>query len=454
MRAGFRAVRAWSRRVACAVTVLVSAVAVLPVRADAVDARRVFMIGDSVTVGAAPAIEGQAPAHGWVVTVDAKVGRTTAEGAAILASMRGSFPPMVVVALGNNDGQVPAQFASRIDAVMRDLAGVRHVVWYTLTPFASWVPAANAVLQAASARWSNLRLADWASVSEATSGALYGTGPHLRAPGAQAFADLFFRTIASLDGGIPVVESFDGSRPRVQSSAAVTDAPAAMAASPGGARVWFATSDGRVDPGRATPSYGSLRSPPRAPIVGMSATPSGRGYWLVGADGGVFSFGDARFSGSTGGMRLNQPIVAMSATPSGHGYWLVGADGGVLSFGDARFFGSTGARRLNRPIVAMHPTPTGRGYWLVATDGGVFSFGDARFFGSTGAQHLNQPVVAVGGTRSGRGYWLLAADGGVFSFGDARYFGSGAGLHAATGAVFLGVAPGTSGYALGGVIPT
>lgn len=35
-----------------------------------------------------------------------------------------------------------------------------------------------------------------------------------------------------------------------------------------------------------------------APIVGMAATPTGLGYWLVAADGGVFSFGDAKFFGN------------------------------------------------------------------------------------------------------------------------------------------------------------
>ena len=35
-----------------------------------------------------------------------------------------------------------------------------------------------------------------------------------------------------------------------------------------------------------------------APIVGMAATPTGKGYWLVAADGGVFSFGDAPFLGN------------------------------------------------------------------------------------------------------------------------------------------------------------
>jgi hypothetical protein len=31
----------------------------------------------------------------------------------------------------------------------------------------------------------------------------------------------------------------------------------------------------------------------------------------------------------------------------------VAADGGIFSFGDATFFGSTGAQRLNQPIVGM-----------------------------------------------------------------------------------------------------
>ena len=30
-----------------------------------------------------------------------------------------------------------------------------------------------------------------------------------------------------------------------------------------------------------------------APIVGMAATADGGGYWMVGSDGGVFSYGDA-----------------------------------------------------------------------------------------------------------------------------------------------------------------
>jgi hypothetical protein len=45
----------------------------------------------------------------------------------------------------------------------------------------------------------------------------------------------------------------------------------------------------------------------------MASTPSGNGYWLVATDGGIFSFGDAAFHGSTGSIVLNKPIVGMAS---------------------------------------------------------------------------------------------------------------------------------------------
>ena len=44
----------------------------------------------------------------------------------------------------------------------------------------------------------------------------------------------------------------------------------------------------------------------------MTTTPLGKGYWMVASDGGIFSFGDARFFGSTGNVPLNQPIVGLA----------------------------------------------------------------------------------------------------------------------------------------------
>jgi uncharacterized delta-60 repeat protein len=191
-------------------------------------------------------------------------------------------------------------------------------------------------------------------------------------------------------------------------------------------------------------SMGGIRL--NQPIIGMAANPSGQGYWMVSPDGGVFSFGDAKFYGSTGNLPLNKPIVGMAPTPTGHGYWMVAADGGIFSFGDARFAGSMGGLRLNRPIVGMATSPTGHGYWLVAADGGIFPFGDANFLGSTGSIHLNQPIVNMAATPTGLGYWLVAADGGIFSFGDAAFFGSTGNLRLNKPIVGMASTPSGNGY--------
>ena len=158
------------------------------------------------------------------------------------------------------------------------------------------------------------------------------------------------------------------------------------------------------------------------PVVGIAATTSGKGYWLAASDGGVFTFGDAKFYGSTGGRALGAPIVGIAPTPSGNGYWLVASDGGVFTFGRARFFGSTGGRALAAPIVGIAPTPSGNGYWLAASDGSVLGFGDAQSHGSTGARELGAPVVGIAPTRTAYGYWLVEADGATVAFGTARAF--------------------------------
>ncbi|MDQ1481869.1 MAG: hypothetical protein QOI44_2730 [Actinomycetota bacterium] len=128
-----------------------------------------------------------------------------------------------------------------------------------------------------------------------------------------------------------------------------------------------------------------------------------QGYYLAGVQGGVATFGDARFHGDLLNYTLAAPVIALTLTPNGAGYWLLGTDGGIFSFGNADFFGSTGAMRLAAPVLGMASTPNGQGYWLVAGDGGIFSFGNAKFFGSTGAIRLNQPVVGMASTPSGMG---------------------------------------------------
>jgi hypothetical protein len=53
-----------------------------------------------------------------------------------------------------------------------------------------------------------------------------------------------------------------------------------------------------------------------------------------------------------GGQHLNQPVVGITATPSGQGYFEVASDGGPFAF-DATFAGSMGGQILNKPIAGM-----------------------------------------------------------------------------------------------------
>ena len=201
-----------------------------------------------------------------------------------------------------------------------------------------------------------------------------------------------------------------------------------MAATPDGKGYWEVAADGGIFTFGDATFYGSMGGKPLyQPVVGMAATPDGKGYWEVAKDGGIFTFGDATFYGSMGGKPLNQPIAGMATTPDGKGYWEVAKDGGIFAFGDAAFYGSMGGKPLNQPIVGMAATPDGKGYWEVAADGGVFTFGDATFYGSMGGKPLSQPVVGMAATPDGKGYWEVAKDGGIFTFGDATFRGSAAG---------------------------
>ena len=203
------------------------------------------------------------------------------------------------------------------------------------------------------------------------------------------------------------------------------------------------------------------------------------GYWLVGADGGIFTFGTAGFWGSDAGRHPGDPAVGMTmgAVPSGGGnssggyfvahrsgevdffpsngsgspepaaaaqaglsvvgisanlaqpdyYFMATADGRVLVGGGASSYGDASHLKLDAPIVGIAASNAGHGYWLVGRDGGVFSFGAAAFHGSAVPLHLSSPVVGIIDTPDDGGYWLVTAAGGVYTFGDAQFYGAEAG---------------------------
>jgi hypothetical protein len=179
-------------------------------------------------------------------------------------------------------------------------------------------------------------------------------------------------------------------------------------------------------------STGSLHL--QRPVVGITPTTDRGGYWLVASDGGIFAFGDSGFYGSIPGLgiapagtpgttkRLNAPIVGMVPSADGGGYFMVGSDGGVFAFGDAKFEGSCpGIGGCAGAAVAVMPDASGNGYWLVTSTGDIYTFGDATYYGAPGPQSV--PVTSAVRTPDGKGYWILFSNGAVSGYGDASNLG-------------------------------
>jgi hypothetical protein len=129
----------------------------------------------------------------------------------------------------------------------------------------------------------------------------------------------------------------------------------------------------------------------------LVSDPTGDGYWLAAADGGVFAFGTAKFYGSlpSEGIKPSKPVVGMVAAPTGKGYWLVGADGGVYAFGSAKFDGSMGGTNLNASVVSMTALPAKGIVWT-----GAYS-STARYTKGDAASLAGSTYVSLRTTNTG-----------------------------------------------------
>ena len=57
----------------------------------------------------------------------------------------------------------------------------------------------------------------------------------------------------------------------------------------------------------------------------------------------------------------------MAPTPDGAGYWLVASDGGIFTYGDAKFYGTLGTNAGG--VIGIVVNPPVAGYTLVQADG-------------------------------------------------------------------------------------
>jgi hypothetical protein len=178
-------------------------------------------------------------------------------------------------------------------------------------------------------------------------------------------------------------------------------------------------------------------------IVGMVGSANGQGYFLVGSDGGVFSFGSTTFAGSLPGLGIHvNDIVGIVSTSTGKGYYLVGNDGGVFAFGDAPYIASLPSRGVHvNDITAIVARPDLTGYWLIGGTDTIYSFGSAATFtpGVSGNSYIpcaypnpattainpNNCSIQVAGasTSTGNGLWSVDNTGLVDAYGDANLYG-------------------------------
>ena len=149
--------------------------------------RRLFVIGDSVLVGAQDAVvRGLA---GWQVTVEAQVGLSLLGSASIVRARRGEIGEVAVVELGANDGLDADVFRQRVDAMMGALAGVPLVIWIDQPTIEPGRAALNAQLTAAAAANPSIRLVEWSAQVAAHPDYVAPDGLHLSAAGAAALTN-------------------------------------------------------------------------------------------------------------------------------------------------------------------------------------------------------------------------------------------------------------------------
>jgi myo-inositol-hexaphosphate 3-phosphohydrolase len=232
---------------------------------------------------------------------------------------------------------------------------------------------------------------------------------------------------------VPLDQIVDPAGPAAPTTTTTTTAPdttpttaPALVPSPQATGYWMVGADGRVYNFGEAKSYGDATMAPGAQAVDIEPTPSGNGYWIVDDQGHVFPRGDATGFGDVDHSILapGEVVTSISSTATGQGYWVFTSRGRAISFGDAIWYGDMSQTKLNGPVLDSIPSADGKGYYMVASDGGIFTFGDALFKGSMGGKPLNKPVQSLVPSADGHGYWLVASDGGIFAFGGAPFRGS------------------------------
>lgn len=122
----------------------------------------VFVVGDSLTVGARSSTEKLAHELGLDLTIDAVSGRSTRTGLQVLSRVAPPTGSVVVMALGTNDADSYEKYTEYIDKTMSTVPTARKVVWLTV-----WrkgpLKEINRAIYNAVLRYPNFVVVDWSA---------------------------------------------------------------------------------------------------------------------------------------------------------------------------------------------------------------------------------------------------------------------------------------------------
>ena len=162
----------------------------------------VYVTGDSITWLCNGQIRSALP--GRDVVIDNYPGATLPMGLGWLKQQGPSVAPHIVVALGTNDGVVPAPFATQIDSVMTYVNSLPpkpswskpyEVYWVNVSTLANPAySAVNTAIAQAATRYGNLRVIDWKSWADANPQHLVD-GVHPDATGCQVRAQMIAQAV-------------------------------------------------------------------------------------------------------------------------------------------------------------------------------------------------------------------------------------------------------------------
>jgi lysophospholipase L1-like esterase len=254
---------------------------------------RVYLVGDSITESISSRYSGAVcdalNPLGWDVTVDAVMGRQTADAVQSLRAHLTDVGQVMVVLIGHNDGIDPKNYRAQLDRLIALVPDVRRIYLLTNYQFEKGRDRMNAVLQQEAAADGTgepddrIELVDWNTVVSGVKGAIRQDGLHLTSIGQEALAGTIASALGLAPGATPptttttVASDSTASRRGTSSTKTTTASSAQCTTERAGSTSGSSGSTGRGSGGSGSGGSGktTTTAPAPAPTTSPGTSPSG-----------------------------------------------------------------------------------------------------------------------------------------------------------------------------------